>query len=1260
MLTTKRLRLGLVMVALLAAGCARGKEGDDPVCGNGTIEDGEQCDEGPLNSDLQPDRCRRLCTAAGCGDGVIDSGEQCDDGNTADNDGCGSTCLREPSCGDGFLDPAEQCDDGNEVAGDGCSDTCQYEFVCGDGVCETERNETCSLCPDDCCPCGDGQCESGLGESCELCRADCCPDCGDGVLGTTEQCDDGNLVDGDGCSAACIDEDGQADCGNGLWESGEECDDANTADGDGCSAVCQWEFVCGDATCESANGETCQLCPQDCCPSCGNGVIDTGEACDTSVLGGVTCADLCYTGGTLTCTAWCTLDTSTCIGPGPSCGDGLAECGEECDGNDFLGQACGDFGFADGALTCTSGCTMDTSSCGASLYYSMEDFEGGCPAGWTLGGDWQCGTPSGGGPTAPHSGTSCLGTVINGSYSSSQSYATCTADSPAFALPAGAEPYLSFYLWLQSESGYDGVNVKVSTDGGSNFTQLTNVDPPYVGTLSGEQAWYGDFSSAGWRQVVADLTPYVGQSVVLRFAFRSDGSVTYPGAYLDDVGIVHALTIPLAITTDPALPDVMAGDPFAQTIQRTGGSSTATWSIVTGSNHAWLTLAPATGALTGTPAPSDAGPVSVTVRVEEPQLPSNFDERTFTFAVLTPDPLVITTAPVLPSAWVGEPYSQTIARTGGSLSAVWSITGGTNHGWLAVDPATGVLSGTPSAGDVGATTVTVHVEEPLFPGNFADETFSISVGDRIWGEGFEGACPFGWTFGGDWQCGTPTSGPGVAYSGSQCIATNLSGNYSNNQAWATAVADSPAIDLSTAGAPHLSFRGWVHTEGSSYDGFNLKLSTDCVNYALVANPSIPYNLTVGGEPAWGGNFSAQGWHEVTVDLSSYAGQTVCLRFAFRTDGSATYAGVYLDDVMFIEGLYVPIQITSTSPLPDADAGGPYAQVLTRTGGSPAAQWTITGGTNHAWLSVDPATGALTGTPGPSEVGAVSVTVRVEEPTLPSNFDEQIFTFNVVAPSQLAITTTSPLADALVGLSFSQTIGRSGGSTGALWSITGGTNHGWLGIDPSTGALTGTPAPGDLGPVSVTVRVQEPLFPTNFDEVTFALTVYDGVWSESFEGGCPAGWSLSGNWQCGPPTAGPSGTHDGTHCIGTNLAGDYSSNQTWAGCVADSPLIDLVGTTAPLLRFRLWLSTEGSTFDGANVKVSTDCSSYSLLTTDKTYNATVNGESAWNGDESASGWQLVTADLSAYAGQTICLRFAFRSDSSVTYPGPYIDAVQIVD
>src|SRR6185312_13958997 len=76
-----------------------------------------------------------------CGDGTVNTGEQCDDGNTSNGDGCSSTCQKEstPStCGDGNVDVAtETCDDGNTVSGDGCSATCQIETPpnkCGNGA----------------------------------------------------------------------------------------------------------------------------------------------------------------------------------------------------------------------------------------------------------------------------------------------------------------------------------------------------------------------------------------------------------------------------------------------------------------------------------------------------------------------------------------------------------------------------------------------------------------------------------------------------------------------------------------------------------------------------------------------------------------------------------------------------------------------------------------------------------------------------------------------------------------------------------------------------------------------------------------------------------------------------------------------------------------------------------------------------------------------------------------------------------------------
>lgn len=92
-------------------------------------------------ADMQPVDAMPDATAAVCGNGTREGTEECDDGNQRDGDGCSAVCTREPVCGDGMREGLEECDDGNTDPGDGCSPVCQREPVCGDGV--TEGQETC-------------------------------------------------------------------------------------------------------------------------------------------------------------------------------------------------------------------------------------------------------------------------------------------------------------------------------------------------------------------------------------------------------------------------------------------------------------------------------------------------------------------------------------------------------------------------------------------------------------------------------------------------------------------------------------------------------------------------------------------------------------------------------------------------------------------------------------------------------------------------------------------------------------------------------------------------------------------------------------------------------------------------------------------------------------------------------------------------------------------------------------------------------------
>ncbi|WAS96255.1 hypothetical protein [Nannocystis punicea] len=83
-------------------------------CGDGVLDAGEACDDGPANAD--DGACTHQCAAAACGDGLVWAGvEACDlgDGNSSEYGGCDS-CRLAAHCGDGIVDEGlEVCDMGN-------------------------------------------------------------------------------------------------------------------------------------------------------------------------------------------------------------------------------------------------------------------------------------------------------------------------------------------------------------------------------------------------------------------------------------------------------------------------------------------------------------------------------------------------------------------------------------------------------------------------------------------------------------------------------------------------------------------------------------------------------------------------------------------------------------------------------------------------------------------------------------------------------------------------------------------------------------------------------------------------------------------------------------------------------------------------------------------------------------------------------------------------------------------------------------------
>jgi len=123
-------------------------------CGNGRLEDDEECDDG---NRAPGDDCDPNCRKPGCPNGYVDAPlEECDDDNLVDGDGCDHDCS-ESRCGNGIQDPTEECECGNGIEDptEECNtDICRPDQTCYRCACVPKLPCTCrapggSLVPDD-------------------------------------------------------------------------------------------------------------------------------------------------------------------------------------------------------------------------------------------------------------------------------------------------------------------------------------------------------------------------------------------------------------------------------------------------------------------------------------------------------------------------------------------------------------------------------------------------------------------------------------------------------------------------------------------------------------------------------------------------------------------------------------------------------------------------------------------------------------------------------------------------------------------------------------------------------------------------------------------------------------------------------------------------------------------------------------------------------------------------------------------------------
>ncbi len=258
----------------------------------------------------------------------------------------------------------------------------------------------------------------------------------------------------------------------------------------------------------------------------------------------------------------------------------------------------------------------------------------------------------------------------------------------------------------------------------------------------------------------------------------TDTSAPTPSVAFRNLSITIAQ--PLVITTT-SLADGVVGAPYTQTLSATGGDANYTWSLSSGTLPAGLSLS-TSGVISGTPTAVTPG-TSFTVQVQDTGTPQQ--TKTQLLSIRVAAPLTVATAPTLPDAIVGVPYSTTLQTSGGTAPVSWSVIAGALPGGLQLSPA-GLISGIPSAPSFTTTsalgpanTFTAQAQDSASPSQTTSIVLSLHVATPL-------------------SVGTLTLPDGLT--GSPYLQTLTTSGGTGNVSW-TVVSGAlpPGLTLSTAG-----------------------------------------------------------------------------------------------------------------------------------------------------------------------------------------------------------------------------------------------------------------------------------------------------------------------------------------------------------------------------------------------------------------------------------------------------------------------------
>lgn len=535
---------------------------------------------------------------------------------------------------------------------------------------------------------------------------------------------------------------------------------------------------------------------------------------------------------------------------------------------------------------------------------------------------------------------------------------------------------------------------------------------------------------------------------------------------------------PLGITTS-SLPSGTIGSTYTNLLQATGGTSPYTWSIASGSLPTGLSLASATGIISG--APTTAGTFSFTATAADAGSPAQSKSVSLSI-VIAPVTLAIATS-TLPSATQSSSYSGTLQAFGGTGTYTWSIASGTLPAGLSLAPSTGVVSGTPTSS--GPTSFKVAVSDTGSPVQSASATISLSIvaagtplaisttslpqgkPNKNYSATLNatgGTEPYTWvitngtlptnlSFASTTTTGTISGKPTASSTTSLTFQVTDSSSTPQTQSTTLSLVIAPTAVTITSST--LS----AGTNGSSYSGL-LKATGGTPPYTWSVSPgSLPAGLSLA--PSTGlisGTPTATGTSNFTVTVAD-AGNPA-------QTASATTS--------IVVAAPAPTTLTiTTSSMPTGTNGTSYSNALQASGGTSPYAWSITAGSLPAGLSLNQATGLISGTP--TTNGTSNFTATVTDGGSPAQSKSVPLSIVVAAASAPALTINATLPSGTAGTAYSNAMSASGGTPAYTWSITAGSLPTGLTLAASSGTISGTPSAS--GTYNFTATVTDNSSPT---------------------------------------------------------------------------------------------------------------------------------------------------------------------------------------